>query len=663
MGIRWVLSALPFYLLVAPAAQAGWLAPVDLSAASQHIGGSHVVLDSAGNATAVWDRWNGTDTVVESAYRPAGEGWQAPIDLSSAEEPEGEGEGEVLGAHDAQSPRIAVDGDGNVTVVWERYAGTNRILVQAVDRPEGGSWGSPVDIGEVKTMSAPEPWLAVDEAGDATVVWTSGDVIVSGYRPAGGSWQAAVPISGADSYGPQAAVDAQGDATAVWMHFDGSDYVVQSAYRPAAGSWEAPSVVSESGEEGGNPHIALGAQGDVMVVWRGETGGEEAARASYKPVEGSWQPPTAVSVPGDQVQSLHVALDASGDALVVWADSTNELGSYTIAKAAFLPAGGSWEAPVELSEDGGNSFPLDVVFDTSGNAAVVWERSNEGQSIVQADYRPAGGSWQEATDLSEEGKSAMEAVVVLDAPGDATAADGDATAIWTSAENIPCGSDPKCEKSYSYTVQAAGYDTYGHPSERLDVPAESSVGTEVEVSIPPVDIWAPVVEFGDGAVAYGTSATHVYGEPGEYEVTFWSTNVLGYRTSAQRTIAIGPEGGSAEPEPEPEPEPEAEPEPEDENEGDSPSSEGGSGNPSDEISAPVSGPSASSSVSTGGSPSAECATAEAALKNARRQLWLTRARLRQRYSLSEGARLKSRSRRQAATLRRTSRRAREACES
>lgn len=120
--------------LFAPTSRAEWLPPVDISAPGEEAGNPHVVLDSEGNATVVWDRWNGTETVVESAYRPAGKEWQAPVDLSELN-PEGE---VVLGAHNARSPQIAVDRNGNVSVLWERYAGT-KIVLQAVDRPAGGS--------------------------------------------------------------------------------------------------------------------------------------------------------------------------------------------------------------------------------------------------------------------------------------------------------------------------------------------------------------------------------------------------------------------------------------------------------------------------------------------------------------------------------------------
>ncbi len=524
-------------LLFAPLAKAGWLPPVDVSAAGEHIGGSRVVLDSAGNATAVWDRWDGASKVVESAYREAGSGWQSPIVLS---ELESQGEEEAAGAQNASSPRIAVDGEGGATVVWERYGGANRLLIQATYRPPGGSWQAPVDIGEVTTMVAPEPWVAVDAAGDATAVWKNREVIESAYRPAGGSWQAPAPISDpeTESFTPQAAVNAQGDATAVWMHFDGSDYVVQSAYRPTGGSWGAPTLVSAPGEEGGNPHIALDGSGNAMVVWRGEGEGGEAARAAYKSAGGEWQAPVDVSTPGEEAQSLRVALDADGDAMVLWGGSTGELGAHAVVQAAYRPAGGGWEAPIDISEDGGNAYPSDVAFDADGNAAVVWARSDGTQNVVQAAYKPAGQPWEAPTDLSEEGKNAMDAVVVLGAPGISSAARGVATALWTSAEEEGACGEEKEPACFSYTVQAAGYDGFEAPSETLEVPEEGVVGAPVEISVPPENIWSPKIEFGDGASADSTSATHTYAAPGEYTVTFSGTEVLGYESSAQRTILI-----------------------------------------------------------------------------------------------------------------------------
>jgi hypothetical protein len=531
--------------VLALSAGAEWLPPVDISAASEHTGSPHVVLDSEGNATAVWDRWNGVDAVVESAYRPAGESWGAPENLS---EPELEGE-VVPGAHDAQSPQIAVDRNNNVTVLWERYAGT-KLVLESVDRAAGGSWTAPVEVGEVNLGVVPEPWIAVDWEGRATAVWKDDGVIEAAFRPFAGSWEAPVPLSPEASFTPQAAMDARGDTTVVWMHFDGSHYLVETAYRPESADWEAPTLVSQAGEDGGNPHVALDASGDSLVAWRGEDEGEEFVRAAYRPVGGSWSAPADVSAEGEAVEAVRAAVDPDGNAIVAWSGDMGKAGEHRIAHAAFKPLGGSWEAPVGLSTDGGNAFPSDVVFDTSGNAALIWQRWDGTTDLIQASYRPAGEEWEPAVDLSEEGKQGTDPVVVLDAPGDSTAADGNATAVWISETAASCGGE-KGGSCPSSVVQAAGYDPEGLPEVALEVPAEGTVGEPVEISTPTEELFAPLLEFGDGESVTDTEASHVYDEPGEYEVTFGGAEVLGYRASTQRTITIAPVGDENEGEPEP----------------------------------------------------------------------------------------------------------------
>jgi hypothetical protein len=529
--------AIPLLLLFVPAAQAKWLPPVDISEAGVHASSANVVLDSQGNATAVWDRGTGADTVVEASYRPAGQGWDSPIVLS----------------HEASSPQVVVDRNSNVTVLWERYSEEKKILVQAVERPAGGTWQDPVTIGEAGLGPDPEPRLTVDWEGNAAAVWKKAEVIQAAFRPFGHEWEAPVPISGGESFVPRVTADARGDVTAAWMHFDGSHYVVQSAYRSEGGEWGAPTLVSAVGEEAGNPHVALDAGGDTLIVWRGESEGAEAVRAAYRPVGEAWQAPVSISAKGEQVQELRDALAPNGDAIAVWAGSSGGAGGYDVARAAFRPAEGDWEASVGLSDGADNVFPADVVFDTAGNAAVVWQRTSPGESLVQAAYRPAGGAWEAAIDLSEEGKSGLDPVVVLDAPGDETRADGDATAVWISADQVAC--DEKEPPCFAYTIQAAGYDPLGAPTVQVEAPETATVGEEVEISTPTAEVWAPRIDFGDGESAAKTEALHTYEEPGEYEVTFSGAEVLGYRSSVTRTITVEPgpwvatEDGSIEPRP------------------------------------------------------------------------------------------------------------------
>lgn len=541
------LAALCSQIMLVSSAHAAWLPPVDISEAGQDVGSPHVVLDSAGDATAVWDRWTGNDTVVEAAYRPPGQTWQMPQTISDAPG-ESSSEGQE-GAHDATAPRIAIDAQGDVTAIWERYAGTNRLLLQVAYRPAGGEWQTPITIGEVHTMMSPEPWLAMDEQGDASATWTDGGTVFAAYKPAGEAWGSPVRLSDTEAFVPETAMDARGDVTAVWMHFDGARYVVQSAYRPAGGAWELPVQVSAPGEEGGDPQVALDARGDAIIVWDGHpTEYSDKAMVAYRPSGGTWREPVAVSDEGEMLESLKVALDAEGDAIVAWGGSGKEEGGYAAVRATYRSAGGGWESPRTLSEAGENAYPSDLVFDASGNAAILWQRSSGSKQVLQVDYRPADGDWQAPGNLSTSDANVTGAVLVLDAPGEAVAADGDATAVWTSGNDGECGPAPEPSCVGSYVVQAAGYDALGSPPEELDAPATGTVGAPVEVSTPERDVYSPLLEFGDGASSTTSGdASHTYSNPGTYTVTFSGTEVMGYRSTVRRTIVIEPASSGQSP--------------------------------------------------------------------------------------------------------------------
>lgn len=604
--------------LAAPAAQAEWLPPVDISEVGEYIAAPDVALDSAGNATAVWSRWNGSDMVVESSYRPAGEGWGSAENLS---EPEVEGEFPA-GAHDATSPQVVVDRNGYLTVTWERYAWPET-TIESVGKAPGGSWSEPVEVTEFAQGADPEPFLAVDGEGSNTLVWVQEETVMSSFRVFGQEWGAPIPLSEGESFTPQAAMDGRGDATAVWMHNDGSHYVVESAYRPEQGEWGEATVVSAPGEEGGNPHVAIsygaGGNGNSLVVWRGEDEGEERLRAAYRPYGGEWGGAADVSAPGEAVQSPRAAVDPDGNALAVWAGNTLEPGDNDIVHAAFLPFGEEWEEPVALSAPGGNGFPNDVVFDNSGNASVIWQRWDGTTNLVQTAFRPVGEEWEPAVDLSEEGKRAMDAQIVLEAPGGSTAADGDATAIWTSGEEVACA-EGEPEPCHSYVVQAAGYDPDGLPAVEVEAPLEAEVGEEVEVSTPTEGLYAPTIDFGDGEEVSGVTAMHVYDAPGEYELTAAGAEELGYRVSAQRTIKILPGEPGEEEGPGEEPAPE-------ETEKEPGTGSGGGQGGGDQ--SPSGGGSASSALppSQGSPPAAEGACAAAQVARAQAATALKKAKL------------------------------------
>ncbi len=131
-------------------------APLDLSVAGQSGFAPQVAMDKAGDAIAVWYRFNGTNYIVQAAVRPAGGSFGAPVDLAAA-------------GQDSFASQVALDQAGDAVAVWVRFNGSTQIVQGAV-RPAGGSFGAPVDLSAAG-QNANAPQVALDEAGDALAVW------------------------------------------------------------------------------------------------------------------------------------------------------------------------------------------------------------------------------------------------------------------------------------------------------------------------------------------------------------------------------------------------------------------------------------------------------------------------------------------------------------
>jgi hypothetical protein len=85
---------------------AAWSTPVDLSATLRNAENPQVTVDSTGLATAVWNRNDGSNTIIQSSTSLSGSTWTAPVDLSAT------------GA-DANSQQVTVDSAGRATAVWQ----------------------------------------------------------------------------------------------------------------------------------------------------------------------------------------------------------------------------------------------------------------------------------------------------------------------------------------------------------------------------------------------------------------------------------------------------------------------------------------------------------------------------------------------------------------
>jgi len=130
-------------------------------------------------------------------------------------------------AYEAETPRIALGGNGTAVAAWRaRKISNGDFVVRAASTGFiNDSWSAQVGLA-MGGNGGLQPDVAADPAGDAIIVWRIGATVSALSRPAGGSLSLpAVPISDAAHPGfeePQVVMDASGDGIVTWSSEDGA---------------------------------------------------------------------------------------------------------------------------------------------------------------------------------------------------------------------------------------------------------------------------------------------------------------------------------------------------------------------------------------------------------------------------------------------------------
>jgi hypothetical protein len=189
----------------------------------------------------------------------------------------------------------------------------------------------------------------------------------------------------------------------------------------AAASWLAPSslAVSEQASQVTGPQVSFDGEGNAIAVWSAGEGGSDVVQAAFRSAGGAWQAPVSLSSNGQSATEPHVAFDAQGDAVAVW-DAYD--GTSFNVQAAFRPAGGGWRTAVDLSaEEVPGADEPEVAFDAQGDAVAIWHRGGPTGGVVQSALMPVGGAWQAPVDIAASAVG-FHPQVAFDRSGDELAA-------------------------------------------------------------------------------------------------------------------------------------------------------------------------------------------------------------------------------------------------
>jgi hypothetical protein len=327
---------------------------------------------------------------------------------------------------------------------------------------------------------------------------------------------------------PAVAVDASGVAVAMWVERpvpcpppSACTYSLRAAdFSPASGTW-SPSyeLATSNGTPVGvaTPSVGVDANGSWHAVWLQADGSVAAVETSSRTAGSSaWQIPVELSGRDTTLSEPALAVDARGDAVVVWSRTSNRS-----VEASYRRAGETvWSRPetVATVDDSAAALPPHVGLDGRGNAVAVWAKLDLPE-IVQATLRPfALGRWLPPTGLGPSVNGGVDLGVD---------ASGGALAIWSSTEGI----------------DAARLDGRGPVIAQAVVPGAAAAGSRITFRTTAAAWQAPLAgepvwRFGDGATAAGATVVHTYRHAGRYSVDLTVRDGNGDTTSRQATVEV-----------------------------------------------------------------------------------------------------------------------------
>ncbi len=256
-----------------PAGSATFNTVVNLSVTGRDAYNPQVAVGPDGATTITWYRYNGANTIIQAATRPAGSAtFSTAVNLSVTGE-------------SADGPQVAVGPDGATTITWFRSS-----IIQARTRPPGSAiFGAAVDLSELG-QTARYPQVAVGPDGATTITWQHYNgtnwIIRAVTRPAGSAtFSPAVNLSAPlqDAYSPQVAVGPDGATTITWYLFNDPNTIIQAATRPAGSATFSAAVdLSAPSLYAFSPQVAVGPDGATTITWTRSNGANNIIQASSR---------------------------------------------------------------------------------------------------------------------------------------------------------------------------------------------------------------------------------------------------------------------------------------------------------------------------------------------------------------------------------------------
>ncbi|MBX3724990.1 MAG: hypothetical protein KF823_03635 [Xanthomonadales bacterium] len=291
-------------------------------------------------------------------------------------------------------PAVAVSADGSFVIVWESQqliAGQVRWMIRGQrfasnGLPQGGEFQANAGTGS----NHRRPTVAMAPDGAFVIAWEStssdggfgyfGQRYAADGTPLGGEFQ--YRSGGQTATAPSLAHLPDGGFLAVWPQWSGGQYAIEAQRFSASGSPQGGTIVisTASAQIKTAPRVVVNGHGAGLVIWRERPAGSQLNGIVARRLDASGQPASTIFQVHQfesQKQGMVPAIDAGGNALVVWASALQDGTPWSIY-ARHVPADGSLtstEFRVNTTVVGSQFWPW-VAMQPDGRAMVIWDNGD-----------------------------------------------------------------------------------------------------------------------------------------------------------------------------------------------------------------------------------------------------------------------------------------------
>ena len=200
-------------------------------------------------------------------------------------------------------------------------------------------------------------------------------------------------INGIGALNPRLAITQTG-TTRAYLGYDDDTNSFRQAYfirSKKNAKFQRPILLSEPGEGGFSPQVAVDSKGIVYAVWQvSGSGGQQVALAASTDFGVTFSPRVILSGSSTTAESPAIATDKNDTIHVAWQDSST--GTAATMYSNSTDGGSTFATPVQLSGVGNATTPQ-VGLDKSGGLNVVWvQQQEDGSTEVAISRSTDGGS-------------------------------------------------------------------------------------------------------------------------------------------------------------------------------------------------------------------------------------------------------------------------------